>query len=257
MTTADGTSRLVQLQEWETRSVLDVNLLPGDEALLETLARGDGTEVRLQSRWLHDGTLRLQSRSWVGVVRVAGLEIRIVPKLAGSSDGVARMLEFTQRGEAIHRLTSSQFVEVGEPNLVDLICWLLAEEAARILQLGVLSDYVEREETISALRGRLRTLDQARHQFGRVDRLECRFDEFEPDILENRIVAAGLRVARRVVSQPRIRRLVELMEPIFAELCGENYLDPALAEIQLIPTRRNRSIAKPTRGRYYFCAIRR
>jgi 5-methylcytosine-specific restriction enzyme subunit McrC len=237
--TPDG-RRLVELAEWkQSNLVSDVSLSDSDDALLQSLSGEDEGAVKLRTHWNKEGEFRAESRSWVGVVRVADLEIRIVPKLAGSAPGVAKMLHYARRAEAIARLPSAQFVETGDPNLLDLVCWLLADEAARILGLGVLSDYVEKEETIGMLRGRLRVLDQVRHQFGRVDRLECRFDEFETDILENRIVAAGLRVARRVASQPRIRHMVEMIEPIFAELCSDVPLDPDVAERQLIPTRRN------------------
>jgi 5-methylcytosine-specific restriction enzyme subunit McrC len=239
ITTPDG-RRLVELAEWKRSDpITGVALSESDDALLRSLSGLDEGEAKLRTHWDKDGALRAESRSWVGVVRVADLEIRIIPKLAGSAPGVAKMLHYALRAEALARLPSSQFVETGDPSLLDLVCWLLADEATRILGLGVLSDYVEKEETLGALRGRLRVLDQVRHQFARVDRLECRFDEFETDILENRIVAAGLRVARRVASQPRIRHKVEMIEPIFSELCSDLPVDPDLAESQLIPTRRN------------------
>ena len=74
---------------------------------------------------------------------------------------------------------------------------LLAEECRRVVRAGLLADYIEREEDLPILRGRLLLDRQVLRRFGRLDRLECRHDEHERDILENRILAAALRACGR------------------------------------------------------------
>ena len=45
------------------------------------------------------------------------------------------------------------------------------------------------------LRGRLMMREQYLRRFGRIDVLECRFDDYDADIPENQLLAAALGVA--------------------------------------------------------------
>lgn len=60
---------------------------------------------------------------------------------------------------------------------------------------GVLSHGAGRveEDDLPVVRGRLLGDQQVPRRFGRVDRLICRFDEHEQDILENQLLVAALR----------------------------------------------------------------
>lgn len=169
--------------------------------------------------WSYDGRLRVRARSWVGVVRVAGHEIRVVPKHTHGSLGVLTMLRYASDAipEQVH---SARTVQEGDRNLLDLVCLLLADEAEMVVRQGVLQDYVEHEDTLAALRGRLLADPQVRMHYGQIDEIECRFDELEADIAENRILAAGLAVAARVCVDVAIKARVRRLAAAFAELCS-------------------------------------
>ncbi|MEV5829365.1 hypothetical protein AB0L25_27765 [Spirillospora sp. NPDC052242] len=70
-------------------------------------------------------------------------------------------------------------------DLRDLVCLLLTLEADRLLRHGLRRDYLRREEDLPAVRGRLLADRQVMRRFGRLDRLECRYDERSGDILDN------------------------------------------------------------------------
>ena len=56
--------------------------------------------------------------------------------------------------------------------------------------------------------------------YGQIDGIECRFDELEADIAENRILAAGLAVAGRVCADVAIKARLRRLAAAFAELCS-------------------------------------
>jgi 5-methylcytosine-specific restriction enzyme subunit McrC len=179
-----------------------------------------GTEgSKLLLDWSYDGRLHVRARSWVGVVRVAGHEIRVVPKHTHGALGVLTMLRYAS-GAIPEQLRSARTVREGDRNLLDLVCLLLADESEMVVRQGVLQDYVEHEEALTALRGRLLVDRQVRMRYGRVDEVECRFDELEADIAENRILAAGLAVAGRVCTDVAIKARVRRLAAAFAELCS-------------------------------------
>ena len=108
----------------------------------------------------------------------------------------------------------------GDRNLLDLVCLLLADESEMVVRQGVLQDYVEHEDALAALRGRLLVDRQVRMRYGQVNEVECRLDELEADIAENRILAAGLAVAARVCADVAIKARVRRLAAAFAELCS-------------------------------------
>jgi 5-methylcytosine-specific restriction enzyme subunit McrC len=162
-------------------------LTPSDQRLKEELQAGE--EGRLLVDELRTG-VRIAARSWVGIVRFERFEVRVVPKLAGDNIGLVEMIEFATGLDALRRSSSARSLHAEGTGLFDLIALLLAEGTELILRCGLLADYVEREDELRVLRGRLLSDRQVLRRFGQVDRLVCRFDEHEQDIAENQLLGA-------------------------------------------------------------------
>ena len=80
MTDPDGVRFLGPLTEWTSEVYHDVALMPEDRAVAaKSWASADD---RVQIEELRQG-LRVRTRSWVGVVRLPTVEIRIAPKVTG------------------------------------------------------------------------------------------------------------------------------------------------------------------------------
>jgi 5-methylcytosine-specific restriction enzyme subunit McrC len=220
----------VVMSEWQTVEVAAVRPTKFDTALARSLH--EQNELMLDVEWLQGDRARITSRSWVGVVRFEAFEVRIVPKFVGGNLGILQMLDYTHGLDSIRRLEATRHLE-------DLVCWLLADQCEYVLRHGLLSDYVTHEETLSAPRGRLQIDRQIRLHYGQVDGLECRFDEYESDILENRILAIALRKARAVCRNERVRAMVRHVEPLFSEVCPTDELDVQTTRQQLTYHRRN------------------
>ena len=215
--------RTIELAEWQMIERFDLpELTDGDRVLAASLAEGDGRLIVEELR----NSVRIRTTSWVGVVRFTLFEVHVVPKYVGGNLGILQMLSFTRGLDALKRAPAVRDLEVEGTHLIDLIGLLLAEEADSIARDGLLSDYVTREETLPVLRGRLIVLDQVTRRPGRVDSLECQFDEFETDIPENQLVAAGLDAARRYCSHDLVRWKLGRVRSLFSEACDASALDP-------------------------------
>jgi 5-methylcytosine-specific restriction enzyme subunit McrC len=214
-----------EITEWGRLDIDGAGPPSADDLTLARQLQGRADQIgsteggKLILDWSYDGRLRVRARSWVGVVRVAGHEIRVVPKHTHGSLGVLTMLRYAS-GAIPERVHSARTVQEGDRNLLDLVCLLLADEAEMVVRQGVLQDYVEHEDTLAALRGRLLADRQVRMHYGQIDGIECRFDELEADIAENRILAAGLAVAGRVCADVAIKARLRRLAAAFAELCS-------------------------------------
>jgi 5-methylcytosine-specific restriction enzyme subunit McrC len=156
----------------------------------------------------------------VGVVRFTRCEVRIRPKLAGGDIGVLQMLDYASGIQDIRRLAGLRGLPVGGRNLADLICLLLLEECQSVARQGILRDYVLREEALPALRGRFLADRQVRMRYGQLAELECRHDDYEADIVENRLLAGGLECAQRVCGDRSISSRINRMLAHLLEVCG-------------------------------------
>lgn len=101
----------------------------------------------------------------------------------------------------------------------DLLAIVLARGTLRLLKRGVDRDYLNREQALRSVRGKIHvsaTVTRALRTRGEV---ACRFDELSEDVLANRIIAATLRALLRVDSMSScVRREVELVSGRFPRL---------------------------------------
>ena len=236
MTGPEGVRLLGPLTEWTSEVYHGVALTPEDRAVVEKLSTS--ADDRLQIEELRRG-LRVRTRSWVGVVRLPTVEIRVVPKVTGDQLGLVRLLEYASGLDALIRLSDGATLKASGDSLLELVILLFVEASERVLRRGLLSGYVEREDDLPIVRGRILGDRQLLERFGQLDRIICRFDELEHDVVENQLLTAALQVASpRVTSvglQRRISRLRGVLEPI----CDTDQLNLAGARTTMTYNRLN------------------
>lgn len=212
----------VELREWQAKIFRGLKLAPKDQKLIDQLG---GEEGRLQVDELLSG-VRISARSWVGVVHFSNFGVRIIPKLAGENLDLVKMLALTTDIDALKRNVGVRHLKLEEAgSLFDLIAMIFAEACERVASAGLMHDYVVEEADLPTLRGRLLVDRQVLHRFGRVDRLECRFDYHCSDILENQLLALALEVCRLRVSHPIVRQRIHRLYNLFMEACSISGFD--------------------------------
>jgi 5-methylcytosine-specific restriction enzyme subunit McrC len=230
-------NKTVRLNEWQTVTEPSLRLTDADRKLANQMA-GDGEERCLILEELREG-LRIEARSWVGVVRFAEFDVCVEPKLAGNNIELVKMVEYATGLDALKRFPRDRSLPTEDTNLFDLIALLLAEACSALVKGGLQSDYVVREDVLHVLRGRLLADQQVMKHFGRVDLLECRYDEYETDIPENQLLAAALDICSKRVKNDLIRRPVRHLLVAFKQICDPSSLDLSLLRQTLSYTRLN------------------
>jgi 5-methylcytosine-specific restriction enzyme subunit McrC len=208
---------VVELAEWRSTELEEFQLTPDDRRLANALKSGKTGQLQIEE--LRTG-LRITASSWVGVVRFSTFEVRVIPKLAGHELRLVEMIELTTGLDALRRCPAARNIQSEGGSLFDLIAMMLAEEAERIVRAGLITDYVEQEDDLPVVRGRILADRQV------LQRVICRFDERNQDVLENQIVAAALNLCVRRVEHPAVKRKVRQLNAMFHELCDPIGLDP-------------------------------
>ncbi|HET6482606.1 MAG TPA: hypothetical protein VFG35_21575 [Actinoplanes sp.] len=224
------------LSEYQTRRLPWPEPRPADRRLGEAI-EADGRRLRI--RWLADGQAEITTYSWIGVVRFEAAELHIVPKASGGNLGVLQMLHYASGLGALREIAAVRALAAEGANLRDLVGLLVARTSEEVLRRGPVREYMTREAALPVLRGRLLGDRQLLRRFGQLDQLECRYDEYETDTLDNQVLAAGLDVAARTVSAPTVRAHARRVTADFAGVCDPTGLDPAAVGTDLHYTRQN------------------
>ena len=236
MTRPEGVRLLGPLTEWTSEVYHGVALTPQDRAVVEKWSAS--ADDRLQIEELRRG-LRVRTRSWVGVVRLPTVEIRVVPKVPGDLLGLVRLLEYASGLDALIRLSDGATLEASGDSLLELVVLLFVEASERVLRRGLLSGYVEREDDLPIVRGRILGDRQLLERFGQLDRIICRFDELEHDVVENQLLTAALQVASSRVTSVGLRRRISRLRGVLEPICDTDQLNLAGARTTMTYNRLN------------------
>lgn len=183
--TLASTTRPVELEEYRTRAVH----LSGDA--FADLAATAGT--RLGLRGLPGGAVEITATSHVGIIATPEVVVRVRPKV--ELDNLFHLLGVTTHGWTIDDVAAPY--DAPPDDLLASVVNLYLRHVDRLTSQGLLHGYVQEEERLIALRGRL-DLQQVARAPWRASPVPCRFDEFIPDIWLNRVLLAALARARRV-----------------------------------------------------------
>jgi len=227
---------IIELAEWQSCERTDVKLADEDRVLAKGLsAKGMG---RVTIDELRHG-IRVTAHSWVGVLRFSNFEVRIVPKLAGDNLGLVEMIDFASGLDALRRCPMVRQLANDGSHLLDLIAMLFAEECERVIRAGLLSDYVDEEDELPIVRGRILADRQVLQRFGRVDRVVCRFDEHKQDVPENQLLAFTLDLCARRSTNSTVRRKTRQLGHVIAGVCDSTNLDLRTASYEIVYDRLN------------------
>lgn len=150
----------------------------------------------------------------VGVARVAGVDLRVRPKV-----DIRRLLFLVgyARDGALWR---DEDVELDEnSDLLTAVATAFARQAEKATAQGLLQGYRVEEVASPVLRGRIRTTDQLTRHHGLPLPLEIRYDDFDVDIPENQILRAATHRLLRLDGLPAgTRRTLRHLARAFADV---------------------------------------
>ena len=213
---------------------------PSDLAQAELLRKA----ARIDVKWLAGGDVEVTASQWVGMARFDHFDIVVEPRLVGGETRVLQMLEYAAGFEMAKLVPNPRPLPPTGTDLLDVVCLLLAREAEEILRAGLLSDYRESDEALPVLRGKLRIRDQLLNRYGQLDELECSFDEYDSDIIENHLVRCGLAAARRLARNPEIRRAIQKVSSPWEQACPSSPSLETVRNTEITYRRRNNRYRK-------------
>ena len=187
----------------------------------ESMATSEGRQVfAWRSRYA-------KATQWVGVMQVPGLSLEVLPKIERPQDDFAGRESFARKnllymlsltGELPIRERDVATQAVYSAPLIEALIRIFAQRLFEELGRGVEHGYVQREENLGVLRGKLLFSPHIRHNAARRERLFCGYEEFLSDTPMNRIFRAAclrlLEVSRIPGTQERLTHCLMMLDGV-------------------------------------------
>ncbi len=177
----------------------------------------------------------IQAQNYVGVIQTKnGTTIEILPKISNLEDDVDENKNIIKTKEdkskeilikMLKTLKKSPFKNFNMANLksskmplLEVFITMFLEELAKLVQKGLKSDYINKEENLKFLKGKLIISEQIKKNSIHKERFYVQYQEFISDRVENRLIKTTLnylyKKAKSNKNQQRIREFLFVFDEI-------------------------------------------
>lgn len=193
---------------------------------LAAIARASAFSGRGGESVLEHGRYGLRARGVVGVIATPGCQLEILPKIEGG--GETNVSDATLRTRLIHMLavTYDLPIEAGamthlgwqRDTVLELLIRLFCAKLTDAVRQGMPRHYLEHEDDLPALRGRLDVTRQFSTLAVSPQKLACRFDSLSPDIALNQVMRAVVSKLSRLSGAPDNQRALRELNFVYADV---------------------------------------
>lgn len=186
---------------------------------LETFAKTDKGKDVLQ--FTGNGKY-LQAKSYVGTIQTtSGFILEILPKTAKndeiekSKQIFMKLLHLLYKLPNYKNIDSANFARIKDLEIFEIFVFMFLEEVGIIIQKGIKSDYVEQEENLFYLKGKLLINEQIKRNSIHKERFYIQYDDYKQNRAENRLIKSTLKLLSNISkdfnNQRKIRQYLEHM----------------------------------------------
>lgn len=216
------------IREWERIGYGsgDTEIPEAQADRLAAVARASAFSGRGGEGVLEHGRKGLRARGVVGVIATPGCQLEILPKIEGG--GETNLSDATLRARLIHMLavTHDLPIEAGtmtqlgwqRDTVLELLIRLFCAKLTDAVRHGMPRHYLEHEDNLPALRGRLDVTRQFSTLAVSPQKLACRFDALSPDIALNQIMRAVVGKLSRLTAAPDNQRALRELAFVYADV---------------------------------------
>lgn len=164
----------------------------------------------------------LQAQNYVGVIQTKdGTSIEILPKIKTVDEAKSRTILI----KMLKTLKKSPFKNFNIANLkadkmplLEIFITMFLEELTRLVQKGIKSDYITKEENLKFLKGKLRINEQIKYNYIHKERFFVQYQEFLSDRVENKLIKTTLKYlynkSKSNKNQQRIREFLFVFDDV-------------------------------------------
>lgn len=186
----------------------------------------------------------LQAQNYVGIIQTkSGDSLEILPKIHDNDNGnnkeavenskriLLRMLK-TLKNHPFKNINIANLKSLNLP-LLEIFISMFLDEVSKLVKIGIKSDYVELEDNLKFLKGKLKISEQIRKNIVHKERFYVCYQEFSIDRAENRLIKSTLEFLYRHSKSSRNQRLIREYLFIFDEISSSSDINADFSRLKL------------------------
>jgi len=179
-----------------------LKILPYEEKLVDRLEE----EFKIQINDKSDG-IKISTEGYVGVIEFENFILNVGPKFVKFKN-FGRLIDFS------NDIKDEQFTDeirfegqIGHP--IEFVIRSFLGTTQKLIHNGLYRSYVEHQEDVSFLRGKLVMKQQILNDLKFNMKFNCEFDEFTSNNLENQIILYTLKLCKLLTKFPQKKKLIQ------------------------------------------------
>ena len=186
----------------------------------------------------------LQAQNYVGIIQTkSGDSLEILPKIHDNDNGsnkeavenskriLLRMLK-TLKNHPFKNINIANLKSLNLP-LLEIFISMFLDEVSKLIKIGIKSDYVELEDNLKFLKGKLKISEQIRKNIVHKERFYVCYQEFSIDRAENRLIKSTLEFLYGRSKTSRNQRLIREYLFIFDEISSSSDINADFSRLKL------------------------
>lgn len=164
----------------------------------------------------------IQAQNYVGVIQTKdGTTIEILPKIQKVKEDeskkiLLRMLK-TLRKSPFKNFNMAHLKST-KMHLLEIFITMFLEELEKLIQKGIKSDYITKEENLKYLKGKLKMGEQIKRNYIHKERFYVEYQEFLSDRVENRLIKTTLEFLYKKSNSNRNQQRIREFLFVFDEI---------------------------------------
>lgn len=142
---------------------------------------------KLKIQYTRDGQTKLKASHYAGYFVLPKRVIEVSPKYAR-----ANFLGMIKYALELPEIGTDKLPINENDTFWEILVSIFLKKLEELFQRGLMSNYIEYEENLNLIRGKIDFKEHLLRNYNRKDRIYCRFDEFSQNILENQIIKTTL-----------------------------------------------------------------
>lgn len=186
----------------------------------------------------------LQAQNYVGIIQAkSGDSLEILPKIHDNDN--SNNEEAVENSKKIlltmlKTLKSHPFKNINIANLkslnlplLEIFISMFLDEVSKLIKIGIKSDYVELEDNLKFLKGKLKISEQIRKNIVHKERFYVCYQEFSTDRAENRLIKSALEFLYRRSKSSKNQRLIREYLFVFDEISSSSDINADFNRLKL------------------------
>jgi 5-methylcytosine-specific restriction enzyme subunit McrC len=192
------------------------------DSLKQFVLKNDEQTLFLKPSYKNGLGETLQANSYIGTIQTKdGTTIEILPKVRNLDEQSSKKLLI----KMLKTLKKSPFknfnmahLKSSKMPLLEIFITMFLDELAKLIQKGIKSDYITKEENLKFLKGKIKINEQIKQNYIHKERFFVEFQEFLSKRIENRLIKTTLeflyKKSKTNKNQQRIREFLFVFDEI-------------------------------------------